>query len=100
MLEKIRALSPPQRLVAGAALVSLLLTGLSLADSRGLPRLRKLDRDLLRQEQLNQQLRAENAALAKIVKSLSPPVNDAALEKAAREQLGFVRPDEVVFKFE
>ncbi len=100
MLEKIRALSPPQRLVAGAALVSLALTGLSLADSRGLARLGKLDRDLARQEQLNQQLRDENAALAKTVKSLSPPVNDAALEKAAREQLGFVRPDEVVFKFE
>ncbi len=100
MLEKILALSPPQRLVAGAALVSLVLTGLSLADSRGLARLRKLDRDLARQEQLNQQLRDENAALARTVKSLSPPVNDAALEKAAREQLGFVRPDEVVFKFE
>jgi cell division protein FtsB len=100
VLEKIRALSPPQRLVAGAALVSLVLTGLSLADSRGLARLGKLDRDLARQEQLNQQLRDENAALARTVKALSPPVNDAALEKAAREQLGFVRPDEVVFKFE
>ena len=100
MLEKIRALSPPQRLVAGAALVSLVLTGLSLSDSRGLTRLRKLDRDLARQEQLNQQLRDENAALARTVKALSPPVNDAALEKAARDQLGFVRPDEVVFKFE
>ncbi len=100
MLQKIRALSPPQRLVAGAALVSLVLTGMSLADSRGLTRLRKLDRDLARQEQLNQQLRDENAALARTIKLLSPPVNDAALEKAAREQLGFVRPDEVVFKFE
>lgn len=100
MLQTIRELSPPQRLVAGAALVSLALVGLSLADARGLTRLRKLDRDLARQEQLNQQLREENAALAKTVKLLSPPVNDAALEKAAREQLGFVRQDEVVFKFE
>ena len=100
MLEKIRALSPPQRLVAGAALVSLVLTGLSLADSRGLTRLRKLDRDLARQEQVNRLLREDNSALAVTVKLLSPPVNDAALEKAAREQLGFVRPDEVVFKFE
>ena len=100
MLEKIRALSPPQRLIAGATLVSLVLTGLSLADSRGLTRLRKLDRDLARQEQVNRLLREDNAALAVTVKLLSPPVNAAALEKAAREQLGFVRPDEVVFKFE
>ena len=100
MLHSLRELSPQKKLVAGAALVSATLVALSMADSRGLSRLHKLDRDLARQEQLNQQLRAENAALARTVKLLSPPVNDAALEKAAREQLGFVRPDEVVFKFE
>jgi cell division protein FtsB len=27
-------------------------------------------------------------------------VSPAALEKAAREQLGFVRPDEILFQFE
>ena len=100
MLQKLSALSPQQRLVAGAALLSLLLVIASLADARGLSRLHRIEHDLSRQELANRQLRDENAALARIVKSLSPPVNDAALEKAAREQLGFVREDEVVFKFE
>ena len=62
-----------------------------------MPRLRG---EAARQEQRNRELRDENARLAKTVKELSPPVNPAALEKAAREQLGFVRPDEVLFKFE
>jgi cell division protein FtsB len=100
VLQRLRALSPARRLVAGAALLSLLLVGLSLADARGVSRLHKLQRDLARQEITNRQLREENAALAKTVKLLSPPVSDAALEKVAREQLGFVRPDEVIFHFE
>ena len=45
-------------------------------------------------------LRAENARLSKTVRELSPPLRPSALEKAAREQLGFVRQDEVLFKFE
>jgi cell division protein FtsB len=34
------------------------------------------------------------------VRELSPPIQPSALERAAREQLGFVRQDEVLFKFE
>ena len=100
MLQNLRALSPQQRLVAGAALLSLVLVVASLADARGVTRLQRIEHDLARQELTNHQLREENLALQKTVKSLSQPVNDAALEKAAREQLGFVREDEVVFKFE
>jgi cell division protein FtsB len=94
------ALSPQQRLVLGALLASLVMAGLSLADPRGLRRLRRLEADIARQELKNGELREENARLSRTVKDLSPPLNPAALEKAAREQLGFVRQDEILFKFE
>ena len=93
-------LSPRRKLVLGALAASLCLSALSLADSGGLPRLERLRADIQRQEQRNRELRAENARLVRTVRELSPPMEPAALEKAAREQLGFVRQDEVLFKFE
>ena len=93
-------LSPRQRLVLGALCASVVISAVSLADPKGLRRLDRLRFDIERQEQKNAELREENTRLAKTVKELSPPVNPAALEKAAREQLGFVRPEEVLFKFE
>lgn len=94
------ALSPQQRLVLGALVASVTMTSVSLADPKGLRRLERLRFDIERQEQKNRELRDENARLLRAVEALSPPVNPAALEKAAREQLGFVRPDELLFKFE
>ncbi len=94
------ALSPQQKLVLGALVVALAMAAVSLADPQGLARLRRLEAEIARQEQKNGQLREENARLSRTVKDLSPPVNPAALERAAREQLGFVRQDEVLFKFE
>jgi len=76
------------------------MVAMSLADPKGLRRLERLRSDIERQQQKNQELREENARLSRTVKELSPPVNPAALERAAREQLGFVRPDELLFKFE
>jgi cell division protein FtsB len=97
MLER---LSPRKKLVLGALAASVLIGAMSLADAKGLRRLERLRADIERQEQKNRELRAENARLARTVRELSPPLQDSALEKAAREQLGFVRPDEVLFKFE
>jgi cell division protein FtsB len=93
-------LSPQQRLVLGALAAAVAIVALSLADPKGLRRLERLRFDIERQEQKNSMMRQENARLAKTVKDLSPPVNPAALEKAAREQLGFVRAEELLFKFE
>lgn len=84
----------------GAFAASLCMSALSLGDPKGLPRVRRLRADVERQEQKNRELRAENARLAKTVRELSPPLQPRALEKAAREQLGYVRQDEVLFKFE
>jgi cell division protein FtsB len=97
MLEK---LSPRKKLVLGAFVASLGMSAMSLADPKGLRRLERLRADIGRQEQQNRELRAENARLLKTVRELSPPLQPAALERAAREQLGFVRQDEVLFKFE
>lgn len=102
MLARVKwaAFSPQQRLVLGALVASVTMVVVSLADPKGLRRLERLRGDIERQEQKNRELRDENARLLRTVKELSPPVNPAALEKAAREHLGFVRPDEILFKFE
>jgi cell division protein FtsB len=90
----------PRALVAGAAVVSLAIAAAALADPRGVPLLRRLDQDIARQEAANQALRDENARLQRRVRALSSPMDPRVLEKEAREQLGFVRPDEVLVKFE
>jgi cell division protein FtsB len=97
MLESV---SPRGKLVLAALAASLAMGATSLADSNGLRRLQRVRADIERQKEKNRELRAENARLSKTVRELSPPVQPAALEKAAREQLGFVRQDEVLFKFE
>ncbi len=96
----LEGLSPRKKLVLGALAASLCVSAMSLAGSKGLRRLERLRADIERQEQKNRELREENARLARTVRLLSPPLQDSALEKAAREQLGFVRQDEVLFKFE
>ena len=93
-------LSPRRKLVLGAFAASLCMSAISLGSPKGLQRLDRLRSDIERQEQRNRELREENARLAKTVRELSAPIDPAALEKAAREQLGFFRQDEVLFKFE
>jgi cell division protein FtsB len=93
-------LSSRKKLVLGALVASLGMSAMSLADPKGMRRLERLRADIERQQQQNRDLRAENARLLKTVRELSPPLQPLALEKAAREQLGFVRQDEVLFKFE
>ena len=56
--------------------------------------------DLERLRQMALLLEAENARLHRRVRALSSPIDPRVLEKEAREQLGFVRPDEVLVKFE
>ena len=84
----------------GAFAASLCLGAMSLADPKGWRRLERLRADIDRQEQKNRELRAQNARLVKTVRELSPPIQPSALERMAREQLGFVRQDELLFKFE
>ncbi|GAC1341129.1 MAG: hypothetical protein NVS2B9_14120 [Myxococcales bacterium] len=90
----------PLALIWAAAGLSLALVLLSLADGRGVRRLSLLRADVARAEAANAALRVRNAELARTVQKLGPKVDPAALERAAREQLGFVKQDELLFKFE
>ncbi len=96
----IAALSPLQKLVLGALLASIAVAASSVVDPRGFSRLRRLEADIARQEQKNAELREENARLDRTVRELSPPLNPAAVERVAREQLGWVKQDEVLFQFQ
>ena len=88
------------RLVLIAGAVALLGLGLVLVDPRGVRQLRQLSKDLARQTAANGGLKAQTAELRRSLEMLGPGASQRALEKAIREQLGFVREDEVVFKFE
>ena len=87
------------RFVIASALAALCGLALTLADPRGVRQLRRLTADIERQRAANEALRREKTSLARTAKALESG-NVKALEKAAREQLGFVHDDEVVFKFE
>jgi cell division protein FtsB len=93
-------LSPRRKLVLGAFTASVCMAAMSLGNAKGLRRLERLRADIERQEQRNRELREENVRLSKTVRELSPPIQPQALERAAREQLGFLRQDQVLFKFE
>ena len=96
----LEATSPRKRLVLGSLTLSVALAAASLVDPRGLRQLHRLEGDIARQQQKNLALQKQNALLARNVKELSTPVDPTALERVARELLGFVRKGEVLFKFE
>ena len=78
-----------------AAGVAAALVLLSLMDSGGFRRRRALQRDLQDLEERNRTLRERNQALLEEIELLRS--DPAAIERAAREELGFVRPGELVF---
>jgi cell division protein FtsB len=97
--ERARALGP-MGFVYAAAAAALLIAALPLFDAHGLRRLRLLQADSARQSAANDALRAQNSALLRTIQQLGDPADPKSLERAAREQLGFIKPDEIVFKFE
>ena len=84
-------------LVLGCALAPA-LTILSITDGEGFRRYFRLRGEVRSLENRNAELRLQNAALSRQVEALrSDPV---ALERAAREELGFIAPGEVVINLE
>lgn len=81
-------------LLLAAGLVGLL--ALSAADPEGLGKHRRLEDQARRVAEENRALALENARLLREVRALQG--DPAALERAAREELGFVRPGEIVFQ--
>ncbi len=87
-----------RRAVLRPAAIVLGLLALSLADPNGL-------RKALRNEREIQRLERENAALEQRVIELRREAkalkgDPAAVERAAREELGYVRPGELVYKLD
>lgn len=80
-----------------ALLVALSLTATFTGDD-GLKHHDRLAAEIERLEEDNERLRRENETLRLQTKALTN--DDYYLEKVARDQLGLVKPDEVVFQLE
>ncbi len=79
-------------------LPSVIAVPMLLLEPGGLPRLRSLQRDLGALDRSNAEARREIERLRSEVKQLRE--SPAALEKIARDSLGLVRKNEVVFQFD
>ncbi len=91
-------MSSSRKTTLAAVAIALALAALSAADSRGLRRYFRLREEIASYEEKNRSLAGQNASLRLEIEALSGDTK--ALERAAREDLGLVRPDEVVFNFE
>jgi cell division protein FtsB len=91
-------MSAPRKLALLAAAAAAGLALLSLSDARGVRRATTLKADVTSYRQRNKTLFVENAQLRREIEALSGDLK--ALERAAREDLGLVRSNEVVFTFE
>ena len=78
--------------------ISLIAVPVLLLEPQGMPRMRGLDQDLRGVEAENAELRRDVARLRQEVKDLRD--DPSAVERIAREQLGLVRKNEVVFQFD
>jgi cell division protein FtsB len=87
-----------RKLLGVAACVAAVLTLVSAVDAKGFRRYLRLRQDVEALEERNQLLSEQNDALLREINALR---NDpGALERAAREELGYVRPGEIVFHLE
>lgn len=92
-------MDPFYRPVVIAAVVSVSLAAASaLSPNSALNAWGRLQVQIADYERLNQELEKENQALAMEISALSG--NPKILERAAREALGMVRPEEIIFNFE
>lgn len=86
------------RLLRVAAWVAGGLGLVSLVDARGFRRYFRLERELGAIADKNRQLSEQNDVLRREIEALHS--DPEAIERAAREELGFIRPDEIVIKLE
>lgn len=85
-------------MVWGAVAIAFMLAVGSLSAEGGFRRYARLKRDLHALEEKNARLTADNARLKREVQRVR--TEPAAIERAAREQLGLVRSGEIVFNLE
>ena len=82
--------------VAVATALSLGLV--SVADARGFRRYLRLQQDVQSLQERNRALTDQNASLLREVEALRS--DPKAVERAAREELGFIKPGEIVLNLE
>jgi cell division protein FtsB len=87
-----------RKIVWGAVIAALVLAGFSLVGEGGLRRYWKLQREVRTYEVSIAQLIEQNARLRREVQGLKE--DPLAIERAVREELGFVRPQEVIITLE
>jgi cell division protein FtsB len=87
-----------RKLLAVAAVLAGVLSLASVADARGFRRYLGLRQDVEALQERNRVLAGQNEALLREINALrKEPV---ALERAVREELGYVKPGELVFHLE
>lgn len=81
-----------------AAVVAGVLSLASVADARGFRRYLRLRQDVEALQERNRGLAQQNESLLREINALRK--DPAALERAAREELGYIKPGELVFHLE
>jgi cell division protein FtsB len=93
-----RDASSPLLVIAFGLLVFAIVTvPLRMADGAGLPRYRALSAELAKTETDNERIEREIREMAALAERLR--TDPRALERIARDELGMVRSDELVFQF-
>lgn len=87
-----------QKLLAVATALAVALSLVSVADAKGFRRYLKLRDDVESLHERNTALAAQNESLRREIQALHE--DPAALERAVREELGYVKPGEIVFHLE
>ncbi len=87
-----------RRFAIGYVAAALVLLGLSVVDPNGLRKARRNEAEAERLERENAALEQRVTQLRREVKALQG--DPAALERAAREELGYVKPGEIVYKLD
>ncbi len=87
-----------RKFLAVAAVLAGALSLASAADARGFRRYLALRQDVEALQERNRGLSEQNEALRREINALRK--DPAALERAAREELGYVKPGEIVFHLE
>ena len=91
-------MEPRRYLIWGSCGVALLLALCSVLDTKGFRRSISLQHDIASFKARNEVLRQQNTALADRIRGLRK--SPQAQERAAREELGFVKPGEIVINLE
>jgi cell division protein FtsB len=81
----------------GLLVLAVVAVPLHILDAQGLPRYRALRGELARVQDNNDRMRREVQALSAEVDRLRR--DPRAVERIARDELGMVRKDEIVFQF-